>query len=297
MKNKFFQVNINKLVITPLLLFVIICLAGCQVVGDEDTSAKLKSGTITITGDGVGKTISLTLDELKAIDSQVVSCAYSSVNNWPISKFIVAKGIPINYLLQKADIKDTAQTIVITGADGYSAFFVREQLEEKRYSYPRLLEGLKDGYVEVPALVAWEHREGTNDITQAISGKLGLFLGQKGLNDVTTAAFVKDVVAIEVLTTPPNQWAEVEAKPASGKVKIGTEVFLNHPEQDYTKIYYTIDGTTPDENSFVYNISTSYYQPQLIKPIIIDKTMTIKAIAIGIGKKDSKVMTFTYEVE
>lgn len=293
-----YLLNVRKILIAFLFISAILYLTGCQILPENKKSETIyESGTITITGDGVGKTINLTLDELKEMDSKVVSYTYSCVNNWPIKKFFVARGIPINHLLQLADIKDTAQTIMVKAADGYSAFFVREQLEEIRYYYPKLLEGYKDGYEEVPALLSWEYSEGTNNEHQIVSGKIGLFLGQKGLNDVNTVAFVKDVVVIEVLTTPSSQWAEVQAEPASGKVELGTEVFLHHPEQDFTKIYYTLDGTNPDENSLVYNISTSYYQPDLIKPIIIDESITIKTIAIGLGKTNSEISTFEYVVE
>lgn len=288
-----FLLDKGKLLIILLLIFAVSSLCGCL----KKTEDSYEIGTLTILGDGVEETIKLTVEEIKEIEDEQISVLYSSINNWPVKRFYVAKGIPLNYLLQKAGIKDTAQTIIIKGADNYSAILTRQQLEEVRYSFPKLLEDSSEGYEEVPALLAWEHKEGTNDITQANSGKLKLFLGQKSINDVTAAAFVKNVVAIEVLTTPPSRWADVEAEPAPGNVISGTEVYLNHPELDYTKIYYTIDGSTPNENSLVYNMSTSYYQPELINPIIINKPMTIKAIAIGIGKDDSKVKTFTYEVD
>jgi len=63
------------------------------------------------------------------------------------------------------------------------------------------------------------------------------------------------------------------------------------------KIYYTTDSSTPDVNSTMYNVSATYYQPQLNVPITINQTTTIKAIAIGPGKTDSDVATWTYTVE
>ena len=60
-------------------------------------------------------------------------------------------------------------------------------------------------------------------------------------------------------------------EPAPGKVKPGTEVVLSHPEEDLVKIYYTLDGSEPDRQSLIYNPSTSYFRPELNKPITVEK--------------------------
>jgi hypothetical protein len=99
------------------------------------------------------------------------------------------------------------------------------------------------------------------------------------------------------LTAPPGQWSKVQAEPASAKVKPGTEIVLSHPEQDLVKIYYTLDGSIPDANSLLYNPSATYFQPDLSKPIPVNKPVTIKAIAVGFGKHDSQVSTFQYDAE
>ena len=63
------------------------------------------------------------------------------------------------------------------------------------------------------------------------------------------------------------------------------------------KIYYTTDGSTPTYSSYVYNPSTTYFQPDLIKPIDIRGNMTVKILVSGWGKKDSAVETLSYTVE
>lgn len=122
-------------------------------------------------------------------------------------------------------------------------------------------------------------------------------LGQKGLNDAVAPVLVKDVVTLEVLTTSGEHWSVVQAQPAPGKVKEGTKVVLEHPQQDAIKIYYTLDGSIPDENSSVYNPSTTYFQPDLTKPIEVNESVTINTVVVGFGKNKSPVATFTYEVE
>lgn len=251
--------------------------------------------TLTITGNGVEHETRFTLDELKSMEDAMASACYSAVNNWPAKKFIVGKGVQVSHLLQRAGLKEDAQTIVFRAADGYNARFTREQLEEVRFCFPNLKQGSTQGAVEVPLILAWEYQEDTSDLSKAVSGKLRLLAGQASLNDVVTAAFVKGVTTIEVTTEPPGQWSAVRAEPAPGKVKTGTEVVLSHPEQDLVKIYYTLDGSEPDMQSLLYNPSTTYFQPDLIQPIPVDQPVIIKAIAIGFGKQNSQVATFQYE--
>ena len=297
--------------VTVLLITCLSLLTGCQsqkqdaspdAAGVAPGSAGLETGNpgsepdmLTITGDGVERETKFTPDELKSMEDGLAGACYSAVSNWPAKKFIVGKGVKLTPLLQKAGIKEDAQTIIVRAADGYNASFTREQLEEKRFCYPALVKGSAEGAVEVPMILAWEYQEDTSDLSEAASGKLRLLFGQTGLNDAITAAFVKGVTTIEVLTTLPGQWGAVRAEPAPGEVKPGTEVVLGHPAQDLVKIYYTLDGTVPDTKSLLYNPSTSYFRPELNKPIPVDQPITIKAIAVGFGKHNSEVATFRYE--
>lgn len=293
------QNRIIKRIIVILLVLGLSLGTGCYSQKQAGTSQEIDSRTdiLTITGSGVEQETSFTISELKNLEDALVSACYSTVNNWPTKKFWVGKGIKVSYLLEKAGIKKGAQTVIVWAADGYNATFTRDQLEEKRYCFPNLKEDSEEGAVEVPAILAWEYWEGTDDLDKAASGNLRLLLGQAGLNDATAPVYVKDVVKIEVLTGAPGQWEAVQAKPVPGKVKPGTRIVLAHPEQDRVKIYYTIDGTTPDEKSFLYNPSTSYFQPDLIKPITVDEPVLIKAVVVGFGKNNSQVATFAYDVE
>ena len=307
------QLSILIALIAFLLVVSLNMLTGCQgqrqngppatagrapeSTGQETGKPGSEPAILTITGTGVEHEVKFTLAELKSMEDALAAACYSTVNNWPTKKFIVGKGVQVSYLLEKAGIKEDAQTIIVRAADGYNARFTREQLAEKRFYYPNLLKGSVEGAREVPAILAWEYQEDTSDLSKATSGKLRLYLGQKGLNDVVTAAFVKGATTIEASTASPGQWSTARAEPASGKVKRGTEIVLSHPEQDLVKIYYTIDGSAPDENSRVYNPSTTYFQPDLSKPIPVVQPVTIKTIVVGFGKHNSQVSTFEYAVE
>ncbi len=74
------------------------------------------------------------------------------------------------------------------------------------------------------------------------------------------------------------------ADPASGTILRGTKVILSTTTQE-AQIYYTTDGTDPSTTSRRYT-----------SPIIVDRSMTIKAIAVKNGFTNSDVSTFEYTV-
>ena len=69
------------------------------------------------------------------------------------------------------------------------------------------------------------------------------------------------------------------------EVMIGTKVSLTTVTKEAT-IYYTLDGTVPNQNSLVYS-----------EPIMLTEDVTIKAIAVKRGMSDSLVSTFVYAVK
>ena len=77
--------------------------------------------------------------------------------------------------------------------------------------------------------------------------------------------------------------AAVKSNVASGDVVKGTAVTLTTETAGAT-IYYTTDGKTPTITSNVYTA-----------PIVIDNTVTIKAIAVKAGMRNSGMVTFTYK--
>ena len=68
-------------------------------------------------------------------------------------------------------------------------------------------------------------------------------------------------------------------------IKSGTEVTLN-TATDNASIYYTLDGSNPNENSLVYE-----------KPIIINKDTTIKTYAVRKNMNDSEINTYDFKVK
>ncbi len=82
------------------------------------------------------------------------------------------------------------------------------------------------------------------------------------------------------------QVATPTASPAEGSVASGTEVTLTTTTEGAT-ILYTLDGSTPDMSSDVFDVN---------KPITITASVTVKAIAIAEGYDPSAVLTAAYTI-
>ena len=82
------------------------------------------------------------------------------------------------------------------------------------------------------------------------------------------------------------QVATPTASPAEGSVTSGTAVTLTTTTEGAT-ILYTLDGSTPDMSSDVFDVN---------KPIIITASVTVKAIAIAEGYDPSAVLTADYTI-
>ncbi|MEN6462689.1 MAG: chitobiase/beta-hexosaminidase C-terminal domain-containing protein, partial [Syntrophomonas sp.] len=247
---------------------------------DEDTK-------LTITGDGITNTIYLSMKDLKGMQGGYTEQCFSTVNNYPTRNFAVGKGVSISYLLEKAGIKSGARSIQIEASDGYKALLTRDQLLGKRYRYPGFLSGSTANPVEVKSMLAWAFGEGKS-MSKATEGELRLVIGQQGLHDVNTAVSVQMVSKITVSTKDTGSWNKAAAIVANGQIT------LNHDALDQVKLYYTLDGTEPNQFSQVYNPSTTYFQPDLIKPIPVNGSGFLKVKAIGYGKRDSEVLTYAY---
>ncbi len=260
----------------------------------SSTTAAAESDTpdadtiLTITGDAVDKPVYLSMEDLKQMQIAYVEQSFSSVNNYPTRKFVVGKGVNLLYLLEQAGMKSSAKSILIEAADGYKAALTRDQLLEQRYRYPNLLSGSNAKPEEVKPMLAWAFREG-QDFSQAREdGQLRLLIGQKGINNVNTAVSVQMVSKISISSRDNGSWDHPRAILENGRIT------LYHDYMDQVKLYYTLDGSQPCENSAIYNPSTSYFQPDLIRPITVSGSGTLKVKVIGFGKRDSEVLSYAY---
>jgi len=244
--------------------------------------------TLTIKGDGVDKTVTFSRSDLEGLKSVMQQHCYSTTNNYPTNKTEYAAGVPLMYLLQQAGLKDSAQMITVTATDGYKReFTLRELLRTTRYYFPT--SGDKQ---TVPAMVSLKSSaSGFNNLENS---ELKLIMGQRSRGEQNNPWIVKYLSTIEVSTRKPAKWAEVTFSKSGGSDAVTLQ--LQHESIDLVKIYYTTDGSTPTLESKMYNVSASYFQPQLNQPLTIDKTTVVKAIAIGAGREDSSVASITVSI-
>jgi len=249
------------------------------------TTAFAADETLTISGDGINKTITYSRSDLEALKTIMAQHTYSLANNFPTEKTEYAAGIPLLYLLQQAEIKEAAQLIAFTASDGYKRIFtIEELLYTPRYYFPST--GEKQ---PVPVMVCL--RNSADNFKSLEPMEFKLILGQRSIGEQTNPWLVKNLSLIEVSCEKPEKWAQVTFNRVSGPQ--GVTLQLLHENIDSVKIYYTTDGSNPTVESKMYNISASYYQPQLNQPLVIDKTTVVKAVAIGAGREDSQLASLT----
>jgi len=206
---------------------------------------------------------------------------------------VEARGISLTYLLTQAGIKSGVSSIKFISTDGYYITLTYNQVFSTLYSYKNHSASGSSGAMPIDPVVAWAW----GDVGKVRSENLRTCFGQSGPWEVNTAAFVKNLQKIEVSTSSAGAWAAPGSSVADGSiVSVGTELELSHGSMDSVRIYYTMDGSEPDYNSPVYNPSTSYFQPQLVKPLVLTESVTIKAFAAGLGKEKSAVVSLTVTV-
>jgi len=283
------MMRLLKLCLCFFLLAIIVLLPVTAVEAVVGAAAVAAVETLTIRGDGVEKEIVFSRDYLEALKEVIERHTYSVSNNFPTQKTEYAAGVPLLYLLKQAGLKDSAQTITFTATDGYKRVFtVQELTQAPRYYFPET--GAK---APVPAMICLQSSDKGFSSLEDID--LRLIMGQRAQGEQTNPWFVKYLSVIEVSSVKPDKWPEVTFNRISGPQ--GVTLQLLHENIDAVKIYYTTDNSAPTVESKMYNISASYYQPQLNEPLLINKTTVVKAIAIGAGKENSAVSSLTISFE
>lgn len=276
--------------------FLAVTTAPVLAADDDDEIA------ITIIGNGVENKVELTMAQLKALPQETHD--YTGYNFFPSLQFFKdTTGVKLQTILNQAVLKENATMIKIKSANSsYNYYTKRDLLDLPRYyfpvgedgsdclDWPPKDRGSEEGKIPVPTMIAFIN-----------GGKL--IYGQQTPLEPTCCKGeqIEGLLpgcTIEVTTDTPEKWNMPDAFPDSTTVVPGTEVKLQYGNGSiwHTKMYYTLDGSEPTVKSNIYNISYPIFQPWLNKAIPIDKDITIKARAIGLGKLDSDVVTYDYKL-
>jgi len=262
--------------------------------GASDAGEGDNTWRIYITEKNGGQLWSFTEAELNRLPSATdvrFTHIYSTINNWPNTRFYAADGYRIENILALAGVPDNVQTFTFRSTDGYEASLTRDQLLSLQYFFPQAGEN-DSGAVPVVPIIAWRWREGTDDISAIRDDKPILILGQRNPFEHTNPAFVEALSEIIVDYSPSETWPMASTFPGPGQIAAGDTVNLQHPSYGLVKLHYTLDGSDPTPLSAMYNPST--YQPELNRPIVITEPTTIKVLVTGYGRNDSEIAVFEF---
>ncbi|OPY63608.1 MAG: Endo-1,4-beta-xylanase A precursor [Pelotomaculum sp. PtaU1.Bin065] len=259
--------------------------------GEEDDSWKKPNAILFITGSGVSKKVSFTRDELESMEQTMV--LYSTTSDMPQDKWVAAEGVLLKTLLNQAGAGG-AKMLTFQGSDGYTITFTADELLHTiRYRFP--------DKTEVQPIIALKRVEGTSNFGEMSASETPvLCYGQRAKTEQTLLGFVKHLEYITVSNSAPGQWAKPVAKISNkevtqdSEVASGSEVYLKTALG--SNIYYTTDGTTPNLDSKIFNLHGCGPQQGLEYPIVVNTTTTVKAKAVGRGKRDSDVLSLKFTV-
>jgi len=265
--------------------------------GDDDETES--DAILFINGNGVSNEVSFTRAELEEMTQERI--LYSTTSDMPQDKPLAAEGVLLQDLLDEAGMKSGAKMITFEGNDGYDMdFTVDELLNTTRYRFSG------SSKTEVEPLIALKRVEGSSSFDEMKTTDTPvLCYGQRAKTEQTLPGFVSRMKYITVTTSSPGQWAEPVAKiitpdttskvtTQGGEVDKGSEVYLE--TELSSVIYYTTDGTTPNLDSEIFNKHGCGPQQGEVDPIVINATTTVKAYAVGRGKRNSDVLTLTFTI-
>ncbi|MBQ3286823.1 MAG: chitobiase/beta-hexosaminidase C-terminal domain-containing protein [Firmicutes bacterium] len=269
-----------KKLLTVIFCLLLLALASCG--GAEFSDEPV----LTVSGAGLSEPVQFSLKDLQAMDTQTL--VYSTVNNFPSTKYAKAQGCSLAALLDACEIGDEVTQITVSADDGFSKTFSRDQLLGTAYFYD-----LSGNPTEVVAILAWAYSDDSGKVPGDAEpmDDLRLIFGQQGPHQANASASVQHVSSIEVSTEPlPRLQPCSFNKTAEGLIE------LVYDDMDQVKLYYTLDGTDPDPlTSEVYNPSTSNFQPELNAPLDLPAGTKIRAMAVGFGWADSEISEYVVE--
>lgn len=258
--------------------------------GSENIEIKSLDGAYV---EAIGQKIPVTFSNPKVVkdgDSyKLEGVTVSDTNIYPIDTTVVPKFVAadkiVDQIVEEADIE----------APGVNPLASKLPAPDVELPYGYQLVLVPNAYVAEDGTITRPDDVDSIDVdvTYNVEDESGKVLGSVVLTYTITRQSASDSSLIAYLMLLYNQKlaasktpvANVNASVASGSaVAAGTTVTLTSATEGAT-IYYTTDGTTATVLSNVYT-----------GPIVVNKDMTINAIAKKSGMKTSSMSTFTYTI-
>lgn len=153
-----------------------------------DKAKNQQGDFITLEGSGISKPIQLTLTELQRMQEAIVADKFFSLNNYGTKEYFSFKGVSLWYLLNKAGVKNTAQTVTITAEDGYSVTYTLAEIKRDDYIDEQNPEK------KYKTIIAWEENGKVYDSPYPFR----FVVGQKAPGDINKPNWVQKVKSIKV---------------------------------------------------------------------------------------------------
>ncbi len=162
---------------------------GSQTAQNTGTDAD-DGQTMTISGSGVEKTVTLSLSDLKSMKDAYYEDDYFALNSYGTKAYFSFRGVKLAAVLEKAGLKSSARTITFVAPDGYEQQLTVEQ-------------ALKTDYIDeqnpdkkYPVIIAW-HENG-EDYDPAEGLPFRLVVGQKAPGDANKPQWVSNIKKVIV---------------------------------------------------------------------------------------------------
>lgn len=139
----------------------------------------------------VENSLSLSLDDLKAMEDFIFSGTFYSLNSFGTTEYTDFTGVKLwNLLKEEALISEEAAKVKVIAVDGYSMEFTAEQIKRDDY----IDETNQD--LKLPVIIAW--KENGEEYNPEEGPPYKLVIGQKEPGDVNKPQWVRDIDKIIV---------------------------------------------------------------------------------------------------
>jgi|GEM_PF-3543684 len=164
--------------------------AVVQAVTEQPPVKEEDKASIQVEGAGIEKSLSLSLEDLKAMEDHIFEDDFFSLNSYGTKEYFHFKGVKLSAVLQEAGLKEGAAAVTVAASDGYKLELTLEQALREDYIDEQ------DSSKKYPVIIAWQ--ENGSDYDAEAGNPFRLVIGQKEAGDVNKPQWVMNIAKITV---------------------------------------------------------------------------------------------------